>query len=66
MGDAYVLYAVVSKDGKLRRTNGRNLKVYEALAPAQRSCRHPGDSVVEVIVSLDRAPLFIRGNKLGE
>lgn len=66
MGDAYVLYTVVDRDGKVRSGVRSGLHVYRTLSKAQAQCRRPGDCVIETVVNLDRQPLFIRGNKLGE
>jgi hypothetical protein len=67
VGDAYVLYAVVSHDGKLRHrkpAQGSGPMVYTTLSAAQRQCRSDGDSVVEMYLNLDREPLFVRKKKV--
>ncbi len=63
MGDARSLYAVVNREGQLRkrtRAQGGAPMVYETLSAARRQCRD-GDSVVEMYLNLDREPLFTRG-----
>lgn len=69
MGSAYVLYAVVSAEGVLRKrgkAQGGGPMVYDKLSKAQAQCRREGDSVVEMTLNLDREPLFIRAKKVND
>jgi hypothetical protein len=61
MGAAVALYAVVDRNGTLRRRKG-GLLIYDKLSTAQRQASRAGDSVVELVLNLDREPLFIRGD----
>jgi hypothetical protein len=68
MGDAVALYAVITREGKIKRKawkQGRGLLIYDAIGDAKRQCRE-GDSVVELYLNLDREPLFIREKKVTE
>ena len=48
-------YVVVRGDGTLR-----NSVLYRHLKRAERECKYDGDCVVEVEISLQRPPIFIR------
>jgi hypothetical protein len=65
VGDAVALYAVVGRDGKLRRNRDRRPMVYTLLSTAKAQCSE-GDSVVEMYLNLDREPLYIRGRRVDE
>lgn len=63
--NALILYLVVDRSGKPRRTAERRLMVYERQALAERYCKRDGDSVVEAVIDLSREPLFINKLKQG-
>lgn len=63
--NALILYVVVDRNGKPRRTVERRLMVYERQAIAERYCKRDGDSVVEAVVDLAREPPFIKERAVG-
>lgn len=58
------VFAVIKRDGTVKRTRSRSLAIYPSLATAKGQARAEGDSVVEVELDLSRAPLMIRGQKV--
>jgi hypothetical protein len=59
------VYAVIRPDGSIKRSQrSHHLFFYLKSSTAQRAATGDGDAVVEVDVDLDKAPMFIRGQKL--